>query len=75
MGKLKVALEDISRPLVQALVQPSVFKQQYDALLATALATGELDDYHDDWYIDEDTGLLAVKLCLSVPRHPGLIVP
>jgi len=75
IGKLRLSLEEVTRPLLESEAPPSMFRRHYNEVLMTALATGELSDYHDNWFIDEETGLLAVKLCLQVPRYRGLIIP
>lgn len=63
-------LAEIAHADTEAAVPPSMFKKHYRELLATAMATGELDHYHEDLYVDPDSGILCVKLGLAVPAIP-----
>ncbi len=63
-----LSLNELAVKDAEADAPPSVFKQHYLELLETAMATGELDHYHENAYIDPDSGILCVKLGLAVPR-------
>lgn len=46
----------------------SMYKRHYTELLETMRATGELDGYGHDMYVDPDTGLLCAGFRLRLPQ-------